>query len=150
MDADGWPIPDKNQVVFDLPYPAPGPDMVPDDPAKRFHWPGDAHDVPNEELRPNNVPGPTASWTEITWFAAHFDGYHHYGHERLADLANGTASEFSNSGAIPDRLDLSDLRACLFFEHRRHHHFGHAPDTHPTAYIRGLIEKIRQQVLALP
>ena len=43
---------------------------------------------------------------------------------------------------------LADLRACLFFEQRRWHHFGDTPDEESMTYIWALVEAIRNRVLA--
>jgi hypothetical protein len=132
--------------VIDWPYPEPGPGMEPDDPADDFHWPTfDPPQVPNNTLRPEAVPGPSATWAEITWFADYFDGYAHAGGtDELSHLGNRVQSHYESHGTLPNGLPLDDLRACLFSEYRRHHFMGHTPDSTSTTYIRALIEEIRE------
>jgi hypothetical protein len=114
---DGWPVTSSEPDLIEWPYPEPGPGMVPDDPASDFRWPwSEPPQVPNDELRPEDVPSSDATWSEIEWFAAQFDGYGHYrGNERLAEVANGVRAAWDDDGSIPPKLSLSDLRGCLFF-----------------------------------
>ena len=151
LDPDGLPMPatDDTKPVFVWPDPEPGPGMVADDGEPDFEWPTyDIKDWPTEDLRPEDVPSPSATWSEIIWFAAHFDGYDHFGHPCVAQTANASADFWREHGKIDQSLDLDGLRGCLFFEHRRYRHFGHAPSTSETPYIRALVEAIRQKVIA--
>lgn len=89
--------------------------------------------IPNELLTLARVPLPSAPWEEIEIFALTFNGYGENGsNEKCAEIAN---QRIHNS--------LSDLRTCLFFEQRRWHHFGEAPDDEAMAYIRDVVSKIR-------
>lgn len=149
LDEEGMPMPEAAPVVFDWPYPEPGPGMVSDDPAKEFQWPTyDIVEVPSDGLLLADVPGPNATWSEITWFAAHFNGYEHYGNRGVAEMANASVQYWDDRQQIDDRLDLDKLRGCLFFESRRYHHFSHAPGADATPYLRALVEAIRARVAA--
>jgi hypothetical protein len=152
LDSEAMPIPDgEEQTVIDWPYPAPGPGMVTDDPSQEFVWPArEIKEAPSDALRPEHVPGASATWNEITWFAAQFDGYVRYGDRYLGDLANGSVAFWERHHLIEPRLSLDDLRGCLFFEYRRYHHFGHVPSSEQTPYLRALVEAIRQSVAAKP
>jgi hypothetical protein len=76
LDENGMPVGDEEPTIIDWPYPAPGPGMVADDLAAEFEWPTyNITELPNEELSAGDVPPATATWSEISWFAAHFDGY---------------------------------------------------------------------------
>jgi hypothetical protein len=89
--------------------------------------------IPNDRLRPDDVPGPDADWGTIWEFAHTFDGYTHWGSfERCAVIAN-------------QRRDstLTELRTCLFFEARAWRHGGYGdPDGEHEHYICGLLAKI--------
>ena len=74
----------------------------------------------------------------ICWFAAHLNGYEHYGFDALGGMANASVEHFKRNSAVDGSLDLDQLRSCLFFEYRRYHHFSHAPSTADTPYIRAL------------
>ena len=60
------------------------------------------------------------------------------GRDRCAELANHRR----------ECKNLSDLRACLFFEYRRHNHFGYPPDAEKMQYIYDLLDRIRDHVKA--
>lgn len=93
-------------------------------------------EIVNRNLRLSNIPNPDANLGEISEFALTFDGYNVWGSfEKCAEIANSR-----NHGS------LTNLRTCLFFEQRRWHHFGKYPNDDSMAYIRSLIEKIRNMV----
>jgi hypothetical protein len=99
-------------------------------------------------LTVDDVPPPDADWSRIMWFAASMNGYDEWGSlENLAPLANTVNTYWDKTHEIAP-VDLRALRACLFSEYRRHHHYGHAPDGRATIYIRALIERIRELVIA--
>lgn len=92
--------------------------------------------IPNDELRLEDVPLPDADWSEFARFALTFNGYEICGsHKACAEIAN-------------ERRDsnLTELRVCLFFEQRRYQHFGWPPSEEEMPYIRELIRKIRDHV----
>ena len=92
----------------------------------------------NAELTVEMVPTRDADWETIIEFARTFDAYSYWGSfHRCAEVANAQASS-----------TLTELRTCLFFEHRRWHHFGDYPDPPGMEYIRGLLDKIRAFILA--
>ncbi len=103
---------------------------------KRRHNEFGIEEIANEDLTLEDIPLPSTPWREISSFALSFDGYEHWGSfEKCADIANSRAAD-----------TLTELRTCLFFEQRRHHHFGYPPDDETMAYIRTLIEAIRDKV----
>lgn len=84
----------------------------------------------------DQVPFPEDDWETISEFALTFDGYSYWGSfEKCAAIGNARSQN-----------SLIELRTCLFFEQRRHHHFGEAPDRETMAYIRELIAKIRTKL----
>jgi hypothetical protein len=131
---------------FDWPIPEPGPGMQPSDSENAFVWPGEPSSLPSLELALDQIPSDEASWTELCWFAATLDGYALVGDDLLREVANTSGDYFARLGFLPSALGLDLLRACLFFEYRRHHHFGHAPDASSTRYIRALVRQIRREV----
>jgi hypothetical protein len=149
LDEDGWPLPEDRPVIFDWPVPEPGPGMVAASVEDEFRLPSEGpSEKENAELDADDLPGPQATWDEISWFALRFNGYERYGSESLGELANETADHFREQGRLLTGRTLTELRACLFFEQHRHYHFGHAPGAEATAYIRALIEGIRTCVRA--
>ena len=64
--------------------------------------------IANEDLKLMDIPSADAEMHVIFEFAQSFDGYDYWGAERCGEIANerriGT---------------LTELRTCLFFEHRR-------------------------------
>ena len=76
LDENGWPVAETERPVMQWPHPEPGLDM----PGQRDEpfWNVGAAKPPlveNEDLRRTEVPGPHASWNELTWFAAKYGGY---------------------------------------------------------------------------
>lgn len=147
LDAHGMPIPETGSTVIDWPYPEPGPGMFADDPADEFQWPTfDIEDVPSELLSLSDVPSATATWSEISFFATHLNGYERFGDRLVGEMANTARQYFDDYLRIDPSLNLDQLRGCLFFEYRRFHHFSHAPGADDTPYIRSLVEAIRAKV----
>jgi hypothetical protein len=92
--------------------------------------------IPTAKLRLEDLPGPSASWSEISEFALTFDGY-------------AEAESFENAARIANERrceSLQDLRMCLFFEQRRFRHFGHDPEGDDLRYVAGLVDKIREYI----
>jgi hypothetical protein len=115
-------------TIIDWPQPLPGSGM--DESTGAAPWTPPDHEpplTPNRELQPTDIPSPNAGWSEIGWFALRFDGYAELGQQEVATLANRASDYYREHGTIDDRLDLAQLRGCLFFEQRRYRHFGHAP-----------------------
>ena len=93
-------------------------------------------EIANRDLSLDDVPPFNADWDQIGEFALSFNGYIECGSfERCAEVANNRRND-----------TLTELRACLFFEQRRWRHFGYEPDAEAMAYIRGLLEKVRDKV----
>jgi hypothetical protein len=148
LDELGWPgSRDASSATLDWPYPEPGPNMADDPSGRGFRWPSsDPPKIASSDVVPADLPGPTASWSEVSWFAARFDGYERLGFDELAALGNGSADEFASTGLIDPELSVDQLRACLFFEYRRSHHLRHVPGAESSAYIRALVDAIRVAV----
>ena len=94
--------------------------------------------IANRDLTEADIPAPDADRHDLHVFALTFDGYEHWG-------SFGACAQVANER----RHDtLTELRSCLFFEQRRHHHMGYGPEAEDLAYWRELVEKIRQKVRA--
>ncbi|MGE3343994.1 MAG: DUF429 domain-containing protein [Vicinamibacterales bacterium] len=92
------------------------------------------------ELTARDIPSPTAGAEEILEFAHTWDGY-------------GASGSFETAAELANRrfqFTVDELRTLLFLEHRRWRHFGEEPDAEARAYIRWLIEAIRQRVAPDP
>jgi hypothetical protein len=103
-------------------------------------------EIPNTDLKDSNIPSPNAPWKNLITFALSFNGYNYS--EECAELANNTLNAFKNNEDVLKSLNLSQLRACLFFEQRRWRHFDENPDDKTMVYIHHLIEAIREKVKA--
>lgn len=96
--------------------------------------------LPNSALRLSDLPAEDSSLATLSAFGHSFDGYQEMGSlEACAKLANARVCN-----------NLSEARACLFFELRRWRHFGEAPDAEAVAYMRSLVERIREFLRAAP
>ena len=102
--------------------------------------------VPNENLKASVVPPRTAPWHVIGEFALTFNGYEIIGQKECGTLANRVKKEFSANAASLQGLSLTELRACLFFEQRRFHHFGEEPEGDGRVFVNALLEAIQQKV----
>ena len=98
-----------------------------------------AESISNEALELGAIPSSDGGWKEIERFALTLNGYAAIG-QRLGDLADGHARE----GTLP--VDLTELRACLFFEQRRWRQFDAPPEGKPMEHILRLLEAIRTAV----
>jgi len=96
--------------------------------------------IRNTELTASVVPTDPSDGEALEAFALSFDGYAHWG-DRCGALAASAARTFREDGTLP--TDLSDLRACLFYEHQRWRWQGGSPDAPSVAYLRALLDAIR-------
>lgn len=97
--------------------------------------------IPNTQLQATKMPPPGSTWDVIQRFALTFDGYKYCGStDRCGDLANRRRNRLGGTE------NLSELRSCLFFEQRRHHHCGYDPGEEDMGYIYSLLEEIRARV----
>jgi hypothetical protein len=102
-------------------------------------------ELSNDDLTLDHVPEPEAGTGPIAALAYTIDGYRVYGgFEPLAAVAEPALVAWRADGRLPD--DLTALRACLFFEHRRWRHYGYEPDEEAQRYHASLVGKIREVV----
>jgi hypothetical protein len=99
--------------------------------------------IPNDKLEKADVPDAMAPWPEIEMFALTFNGYEAFQDEGCANLANRVIDEFSKNAKILEKLTLTELRACLFFEQRRCHHSDWVPGADEMIYIGAILNLIR-------
>jgi hypothetical protein len=98
--------------------------------------------VADTKLTTEDIPGPRASWSTIQNFALTMNGYARWrSFERCAEIGNGLRDRYRATRELPRRL--SRLRTALFFEQRRYHHFGEAPQGDDLEYVRALVKAIR-------
>lgn len=103
--------------------------------------------VATKNLDPDTFPKRGAGFDEIIKLAYSFDGYAHYGMEACAELANKALSTYYHSEVLPE--DVTELRACLFFEGRRWTLYQTMPDTKANLYIFALIDELKKHLKAL-
>ena len=101
--------------------------------------------VPNDDFRASEVPPITAPWHVISAFALTFNGYETIGEKECGTLANRVKQAFLANTLFLQAVSLTELRACLFFEQRRHHHFGDEPEGNDRGFVNALLEAIRQK-----
>lgn len=89
------------------------------------------------------LPPDNADIHDIFRFATStYAGYDlHGGVEGLAGLANPIVDGWREDGALPGEVD--NIRAALFFEARRWHHYGYEPDDEAERYVRALLGQLR-------
>ncbi len=71
-------------------------------------------EIHNTDLRVDQIPPIDSDYSIIAGFALTFDGY-----SRIKDIAlfaNKITVEFHNDQSIIEKLTLTELRACLFYE----------------------------------
>jgi len=100
-------------------------------------------ELEDDDLTLDHLPSPDAGWEEIDRFAVTFDGW---GIPDVGAFANHTHCCFQVFDELPP-LTLRALRACLWFEDRRHCHYGEAPSAEMMPYIRALVQEITDAVL---
>jgi hypothetical protein len=93
------------------------------------------------------IPDPFL-WRESAHLAHFIDGYAEAGGiERLGDLANPRKHAAIQKGIWEG--SAKELWLCLFFEHRRYHHFGRSPEGHELVVLNRLCASLGQAVQTL-
>jgi len=92
----------------------------------------------NVELASMGVPRRGTSWDVMSDFALSYDGYGYW--DDLHELANRVVQRWTRSRMLPGTLD--ELRACLFYEQRRWHHFGEDPSGRSAEYMWAIVDAI--------
>ena len=104
-------------------------------------------EIPNANLKEDDIPAADAGYHQITSFALTFDGYEAWGSfRRCAEIANHWADVYARRQELPN--SLKELRTCLFFEQRRYRDSRYGPSDQAIDYIHALVGKIRHKVRA--
>ena len=115
-------------------------------------WPPvtvDENEIADDELQDEGLPAHDAPEQALHEFALTTNGYERMGSSaRCGALANAAFDAWRNEQRLP--LTLRELRCCLFFEQRRWHHYGYGFDDETLAYVRELVEAIRERVSGRP
>jgi hypothetical protein len=107
----------------------------------------DVRQIPTCDLTPEVLPKNRAEWQTIVRFANSFDGYDYWGDRRkCGEIGNTLRKHYFERGT--QHFSMEKLRTALFFEARRYHHFGSAPDKQSMGYIRTIVSEIRRRLPA--
>ena len=98
--------------------------------------------VPNRSLGPDAVPGHGDPWDVVSDFCLSYDGYAYW--DDLPELANRVLQGWTHDHSLP--RDLDELRACLFYEQRRWHHFGEEPSGRSALFMGAALDALRALV----
>jgi len=107
--------------------------------------------IPNRQLTTQDLPVPHSCWSQISRFSWSYGSYVGDSFSNCAETARKCEKAYSTKQSL-SHFPLADLRTALFFEQRRYHHFGWAPDdpqfgsNKEMDYIWNLIEAIRSKV----
>jgi hypothetical protein len=139
VDTPGGPVGDS------------GPAPVRADPVLRWKNPSHAPDgdftacaVPNAQLRVHGIPDHGDSWDSVSSFSLSYDGYAYW--DDLSELATRSIRGWTRDRTLPHSID--EVRACLFYEQRRWHHFGEDPNGRGAQYVWALLDTLRSLVAA--
>lgn len=92
--------------------------------------------IPTASLKLDEVPEPDAKWQKLGAFALAFDIREMGDYsQKSADLNNASRNS-----------SLAELRAHLYVEQRRWHHFGQEPDAEAMKRLREIVGFIRHQL----
>jgi hypothetical protein len=105
------------------------------DPARKRAAPNGT--IPDDALRRSDVPASTAPWTDVERFALTYGGA--VGPEPFALF-----ERHSQARTLPE--SLTELRAILYVEQRRHRHASRAPWGEELVRVRSIVEAIRAKV----
>lgn len=100
--------------------------------------------VPNGQLRVHAIPDHSDSWDAVSSFSLSYDGYAYW--DDVSELATRSIRGWTRSRTLPGSID--ELRACLFYEQRRWHHFGEEPNGRGAQYVWALLDGLRTLVVA--
>ncbi len=96
--------------------------------------------IATSDLVKENIPEKGASWNKIIKFAQTFNAYNEVGSfSSVAEIGND-----KSTGVTMYTVD--ELRTVLFFEYRRHNHFGYDPEPEKMRKIYAVLDEIRHKV----
>jgi hypothetical protein len=121
------------------------------DPLLRWKDPSHAPDgdfsacaLANAQLRVHGIPGHGDGWDAVSSFSLSYDGYAYW--DDVSELATRSVRRWTRDRTLP--LSIDELRACLFYEQRRWHHFGEVPNGRGERYVWALLDALRTVVAA--
>jgi hypothetical protein len=121
------------------------------DPVLRWKDPSHAPDgdfsacaMANALLRVHGIPRHGDSWDAVSSFSLSYDGYAYW--DDVSELATRSTRHWTRDRTLPSSVD--ELRACLFYEQRRWHHFGEVPNGRGERYVWALLDALRNVVAA--
>ena len=95
------------------------------------------------EKKLNNIPKDDADWMEIQEFCLSFNAYEYLdSFEKAAEVANDHYRKYKEDKTLSNNLE--ELRTALFFEQRRHRHFGNSPNPEIMEYLKMVNKKINE------
>jgi hypothetical protein len=95
--------------------------------------------VPNAQLKVHAIPAHGDSWDAVSTFSLSYDGYAYW--DDVTELASRSMRGWTRARTLPATVD--EVRACLFYEQRRWHHFGEDPNGRGAQYIWALLDALR-------
>jgi hypothetical protein len=95
--------------------------------------------VPNSQVKVHTIPDHGDSWDAVSSFALSYDGYAYW--DDVSELATRSIRSWTRHHTLPTSID--ELRACLFYEQRRWHHFGEDPNGRGALYVWALLDRLR-------
>jgi hypothetical protein len=142
--SDGPPTDAANGDTTDRHGRRPDPVLRWKDPSRAPAGNFSACAVPNGQLRVHAVPERTDTWDAVSSFSLSYDGYAYW--DDVSELATRSLRSWTRAHTLPGSID--ELRACLFFEQRRWHHFGEEPNGRGAQYVWALLDSLRTLVAA--
>ncbi len=100
--------------------------------------------VPNAQLRVHGIPERGDTWDAVSSFSLSYDGYAYW--DDVCELATRHIRNWTRHHTLPVSID--EVRACLFYEQRRWHHFGEDPNGRGEQYVWALLDTLRNLVAA--
>jgi hypothetical protein len=100
--------------------------------------------VPNAQLQLGAIPERGDPWDAVSSLSLSYDGYAYW--DDVIELATRSIRSWTRDRAVPGTID--EVRACLFYEQRRWHHFGEDPSGRGALYIGALLDTLRTLVAA--
>lgn len=102
--------------------------------------------LPDDRLRPGDVPTPDAPWADVAAFGHRYHAYRVAGSlQRVAELTLAAHGAWAQDGTLPDALPR--LRLALFHTVRAVGLDG-TPDPDTEAWARALVDGIRARTPA--
>jgi hypothetical protein len=101
-------------------------------------------EIRNTALTAAQIPPVHSDYPAIAAFALTFDGYARF--DNIAGFANNHLSSYRRERQRIRQSTLTELRACLFYEQRRHRHMGEEPVADDRDYINALLTEIKRRV----